>query len=133
MIKFLKALYKDKQHTNRSWFILGTFKHFCCVTCFQCKWCPAEHWTALMHLYYDIPEPLKFNGNDLNDELRRDKTIKMDIKQNHKLPNLHMVLCTIPRPVQIQQENHPLLHTGFSALFISARWTWLPLYPLWLP
>ena len=49
-----------------------------------------------MHLYYDIPEPLKFNGNDLNDELRRDKAMKKDIKQNHKLPNLHMVLCTIP-------------------------------------
>jgi hypothetical protein len=113
--------------------ILGMFKHLCRVNRFQRKWRPAEHWTALIHLYYDIPEPLKFNGNDLNDELRRDKAMEMDIKQNHKLPNLHMVLSTIPRPVQIRQEKNPLLHTGFSALSISARWTWLPLYPLWLP
>jgi hypothetical protein len=84
------------QHADRSWFILGTFKHFGCATHFQCKWHPAEHWMAQMHLWYDIPEPLKFNGNDLNDELRRDKAMKMDIKQNHKLPNLDMVLCTIP-------------------------------------
>jgi hypothetical protein len=33
-----------------------------------------------MHLYYDIPELLKFNGNDLKDELSRDKAMKMDIK-----------------------------------------------------
>jgi hypothetical protein len=42
-----------------------------------------------MHLYYDIPEPLKFNGNDLKDELRKDPAMKMDIKRDQKLPNLH--------------------------------------------
>jgi hypothetical protein len=84
------------QQTDQFWFILGIYRHFCHETRFQRKWRPVEHLTALMHLYYDIPELLKFKGNDLNDELRRDKTMKMDIKQNHKLPNLHMVLCTIP-------------------------------------
>ena len=45
-----------------------------------------------MHLYCDIPESLKRSGNDLKDELGRDKAMKTDIKQNHKLPNLHIVM-----------------------------------------
>jgi hypothetical protein len=44
-----------------------------------------------MHLYCDIPESLKRSGNDLKDELGRDKAMKTDIKQNHKLPTLHTV------------------------------------------
>ena len=35
-----------------------------------------------MHLYYDIPKPLKFNGNDLKDELRKDRAMEMDIKRD---------------------------------------------------
>jgi hypothetical protein len=46
---------------------------------------------TLMHLYYDIPELLTFNGNDLKDELRKDKATKMDIKQDGRLSNLQMV------------------------------------------
>jgi hypothetical protein len=74
---------------DQSWFILSTLRHFSHKTRFQRKWRPTEHWTTLMHLYHDIPEPLKFNGNDLKDALGRDKAMKKDIKQNHNLPNLH--------------------------------------------
>jgi hypothetical protein len=77
------------QHADRSRFILSTFKHFCRVTRFQRKWRPAEHWTALMHLYYDIPEPLKFNGNDLSNVLRKDPVMQNEIKRDQNLPNLH--------------------------------------------
>jgi hypothetical protein len=78
------------QQRDKSRFILGTFRHFCRETRFQRKWRPTEHWTALMHLYYDIPMQLKFNGNDLNNALRKDPAMKNDIKRDQKLPNLHM-------------------------------------------
>jgi hypothetical protein len=77
------------QHADRSRFILGTFKLFCHVTRFQRKWRPAEHWTALMHVYYDIPEPLKFNGSDLSNVLRKVPAIQNEIKRDQNLPNLH--------------------------------------------
>ena len=83
---------------DRSRFILGTFRHFCRMTRFQHKWRPAEHWTALMHLYYDIPESLRFNGDDLKDELRRDPAMRIDIKRHHKLPNLHGIYHDQYRP-----------------------------------
>jgi hypothetical protein len=77
------------QKTDRSRFIISTFKHFCRNTRFQHKWRPTEHWTALIHLYYDIPKALQFDGNDLKRELGKDPTMKFDIKRDHKLPNLH--------------------------------------------
>ena len=77
------------QHANRSWFILGTFKHFCRVTHFQRKWRPTEHWTTLMQLYHVIPEPLKFNGNDLSNVLRKDPSMQIEIKWDQDLPNFH--------------------------------------------
>jgi hypothetical protein len=46
--------------TDRSRFILGTFRHFCRAKRFQRKWRPTEHWTALMHLYYEYPS--RFNS-----------------------------------------------------------------------
>jgi hypothetical protein len=39
---------------------------------------------AIIHLYCDVPEPRKFSEKDLNDELRIDKSMKVDIKQKHK-------------------------------------------------
>ena len=84
--------------TDRSRFILGTFRHCCRETRFQHKWRPTEHWTALMHLYYDIPEPRKFNGNDLKDELRKDPAMKIDIKRDQKLPNLYGIYHDQYRP-----------------------------------
>jgi hypothetical protein len=53
-----------------------------------------------MHLYYDIPESLRFNGDDLKDELRRDLTMWIDIKQQHKLPNLHGIYHDQYRPIK---------------------------------
>jgi hypothetical protein len=49
-------------------------------------------------LYYDIPEHLKFNGNDLKDELRKDPAIKIDITRDQKLPNLHGIYHDQYRP-----------------------------------
>jgi hypothetical protein len=40
-----------------------------------------------MHLKYDIPEPLKFNGSDLSNVLRKDPAMKDEIKQDQKLSN----------------------------------------------
>jgi hypothetical protein len=56
-----------------------------------------------------IPEPLKFNGNDLKDELRKDPALKIDIKRNDKLPNLNgiddepsdMAIMTMPITVMV--------------------------------
>jgi hypothetical protein len=42
-----------------------------------------------MHLYYDIPKALQFNGNDLKEELRKDLAMKNDIKPDHKVPNAY--------------------------------------------
>jgi hypothetical protein len=83
---------------DQSRFILGTFKHFSRERRFQRKWQPTEHWTALMHMYYDKPEPLKCNGNNLKDELRKDPVMKTNIKQDHKLPNLHGIYHDQYRP-----------------------------------
>jgi hypothetical protein len=57
---------------------------------------------ALIHVYYDIPKPLKFNGNDLKDELRKDPTMKMDIKRDRMLPNLHGIYHDQYRPCKQQ-------------------------------
>ena len=75
--------------TDRSRFIISTFRHFCLKTRFQHMWRPTEHWTTLIHLYYDIPEALQFDGNDLRRELAKDPTMKFDIKRDHRVPNLH--------------------------------------------
>jgi len=42
-----------------------------------------------MHLYYDIPKALQFDGNDLKEQLRKDPAMQIDIKRDHRLPNLH--------------------------------------------
>jgi hypothetical protein len=52
-------------------------------------WDVTNHITTLMHLYHDIPEPLKFNGNDLSNVLRKDPSMQNEIKQDQNLPNLH--------------------------------------------
>jgi hypothetical protein len=77
------------QQTDRFRFILGIFRHFCRETRFQRKWRPTEHGTTLKHLYHDIPEPLKFNGNDLSNVLRKDPSMQNEIKRDQNLPNLH--------------------------------------------
>ena len=51
-----------------------------------------------MHLYFDIPEPLKLNGNDLKDELRKDPAMQIDIKRDQKLPNLYGIYHDQYRP-----------------------------------
>jgi hypothetical protein len=77
------------QQRDQFWFILGIFRHFCHATGFQRKWRPTEHWTTLMQLYHDIPERLKFNGNDLSNVLQKDPSMQNEIKQDQDLPNLH--------------------------------------------
>jgi hypothetical protein len=41
-----------------------------------------------MHLYYDIPEPIEFNGSDLGNVLRKDPAMQNEIKRDQNLPNL---------------------------------------------
>jgi hypothetical protein len=52
-----------------------------------------------MHLYYDIPMQLKFNGNDLNNALRKDPAMKNDIKRDQKLPNVYGIYHDHYKPV----------------------------------
>jgi hypothetical protein len=85
---------------------------------------------ALMHLYCGKHKPLQHSGNNLKNELERDKAMKTDIS---KTTSYQTCIRYIPWPVQIRQEKHPLLHTRASALSITVRLTWLPSYPLWMP
>jgi hypothetical protein len=55
-----------------------------------------------MHLYYDIPESLRFNGNDLKDQLRKDPAMKIDIKRDQRIPNFHGIYHDQYRPKKKQ-------------------------------
>jgi hypothetical protein len=41
----------------------------------------------LCHKWFTIPEPLQFNGNDLNNALQKDPALKLDIKAEKSAPN----------------------------------------------
>jgi hypothetical protein len=77
-----------------------------------------------MHLYYDVPKPLKFSQNDLKDELRADKAMEMDIKPNYKLPNLHGIYHDQYTDLASKAS---IVHSRSSLLSIAMRWTfWMP-------
>jgi hypothetical protein len=72
---------------ERSWFILSTLKHLCQEPRFQHQWRTADHLATLCHKWFTIPEPLKFDGNDLNNALLKDPAIKLDVKAENSAPN----------------------------------------------
>jgi hypothetical protein len=51
------------------------------------QWRTANHIATLCHKWFTIPEPLLFNGNDLNNALLKDPALKLDIKAEKLAPN----------------------------------------------
>jgi hypothetical protein len=47
----------------------------------------ADHLATLCHIWFTIPEPLQFNGNDLNNALLKDPALKLDIQADKSAPN----------------------------------------------
>ena len=72
---------------ERSRFILSTLKHLCREPRFRHQWRSADHLSTLCHKWFTIPEPLQFNGNDLNNALLKDPAFKLDIKAEKSAPN----------------------------------------------
>jgi hypothetical protein len=62
-------------------------KHLCQEPRFRHQWRTAEHLSILCHKWFTIPEPLQFNGSDINDALRKDPALKLDIKAEKSVPN----------------------------------------------
>jgi hypothetical protein len=76
-------------HTPRemSRFILSTLKHLCREPRFRHQWRSADHLSTLCHKWFAIPEPLQFDGNDINDALRNVPALKLDIEAEKSSPN----------------------------------------------
>ena len=72
---------------ERSRFIVSTLKHLCQEPRFRHQWRSADHLSTLCHKWFSIPEPLQFNGNDINDALRKDPALQLDIKAEKSIPN----------------------------------------------
>ena len=72
---------------ERSRFIRSTLKHLCREPRFRHQWRPADHLSTLCHMWFTIPEPLKFNGNDLNNALLRDPALKLVFSAKKSAPN----------------------------------------------
>jgi hypothetical protein len=83
---------------ERSRFILSTLKHLCRERRFQHQWRTADHLATLCHKWFTIPEPLQFNGNDLNNALRKDPALKLDIKGEKSTPNQFGIYHDTYRP-----------------------------------
>jgi hypothetical protein len=72
---------------ERSRFIRSTLKRLCREPRFRHQWRPADHLATLCHIWFTIPEPLQFNGNDLNNALLKDPALKLDIQVDKSAPN----------------------------------------------
>jgi hypothetical protein len=72
---------------ERSRFILSTLKHLCHERRFRHQWRTADHLATLCHKWFTIPEPLQFNGSDLNNALLKDPALKLDIKAEKSATN----------------------------------------------
>ena len=83
---------------DRFRFIRSTFKHLCSEPRFQHKWRTADDFATLCHKWFTIPEPLQFNGNDLNSALLRDPSLKLDIKAEKSAPNQFGIYHDVYRP-----------------------------------
>jgi hypothetical protein len=84
---------------ERSQFILSTLKHLCREPRFRHQWRSADHLSTLCHKWFSIPEPLQFNGDDINDALRKDPALQLDIKAEKSIPNQFGIYHDIYRPM----------------------------------
>jgi hypothetical protein len=83
---------------ERSRFILSTLKHLCREPRFRHQWRTADHLATLCHKWFTIPEPLHFDGNDLNNALRKDPALKLDIEAEKSAPNQFGIYHDTYRP-----------------------------------
>jgi hypothetical protein len=65
---------------ERSRFIWSTLRHLGREPRFRHQWRTADHLATLCHKWFTIPEPLKFDGKDLNNALLKDPAMKLDIE-----------------------------------------------------
>ena len=72
---------------ERCRFIRSTLKHLCREPRFRHQWRTADDLATLCHKWFTIPEPLQFNGNDLNNALLKDPALKLDIRADKSAPN----------------------------------------------
>jgi hypothetical protein len=84
---------------ERSRFILSTLKHLCREPRFRHQWRSADHLSTLCHKWFTIPEPLQFNGNDINNALRKDPALQLDIKAEKLAPNQFGIYHDVYRPM----------------------------------
>jgi hypothetical protein len=83
---------------ERSRFIRSTLKHLCHEPRFRHQWRTADHLATLCHKWFTIPEPLQFNGNDLNNALLKDPALKLDIVAEKSAPNQFGIYHDTYRP-----------------------------------
>ena len=92
--------------TERSRFIRNTLKHLCREPRFRHQWRPADHLATLCHNWFTIPEPLQFNGNDLNNALLKDPALKLDIDAEKSAPNQFGIYHNTYRPSDANRKIH---------------------------
>jgi hypothetical protein len=61
---------------------------------------------TLCHVWFTIPEPLKFDGNDLNKALLRDPAFKLDIQVDKSAPNHFGIYHDTYRPDDANRSLH---------------------------
>ena len=71
----------------------------CRIPHFQHQWRTADHLATLCHKWFTIPEPLQFNGNDIDDALRNGPALQLDIKAEKSIPNQFGIYHDIYRPM----------------------------------
>jgi hypothetical protein len=92
--------------TERSRFIRSTLKHLCREPRFRHQWRTAEHLATLCHKWFTIPEPLQFDGNDLNSALLKDTALKLDIDVEKSAPNQFGIYHNMYRPSVANRKMH---------------------------
>jgi hypothetical protein len=86
-------------------FIRSSVKYLCREPRFRHKWRTSDHLATLCHKWFTIPEPLKFNGNDLNNALLRDPALKLDMKAEKSSPNQFGIYYDTYRPRDTNKQN----------------------------
>ena len=89
---------------ERCRFIWSTLKHLCREPRFRHQWRTADDLATLYHKWFTIPEPLQFNGNDLNNALLKDPALKLDIWADKSAPNHFSIYHDTYRPRHTNRE-----------------------------
>ena len=87
-------------------FIRSSVKYLCREPRFRHKWRTADHLATLCHKWFTIPEPLQFNGDDLNNALLKDPALKLDMKAEKLAPNQFGIYHDTYRPKDTKRRNH---------------------------